>query len=71
MPAGLKASDAEMWKRFLLAPTYKTLVVDENGKLWIAGAGFDQSLADDQARERCKTGGGKSCTIVARTAGVK
>ena len=70
-PAGLKASDAEMWKRFLLAPPYKTLVVDENGKLWIAGAGFDQSLADDQARERCKTGGGKSCTIVAKTPGVK
>jgi hypothetical protein len=45
--------------------------VDENGKLWIAGAGFDQSLADDQARERCKTGGGKSCTIVAKTPGVK
>lgn len=71
MPAGLKASDAEMWKRFLLAPPYKTLVADENGKLWIAGAGFDQSLADGQARDRCKTGGGKSCTIVARTPGVK
>jgi hypothetical protein len=60
-----------MWKRFLLAPPYKTLIADEKGTLWIAGAGFDQSLADDQARDRCKTGGGRSCTIVARTPGVK
>jgi dienelactone hydrolase len=71
MPAGLKASDAETWKRFLLTPPYKTLVADENGKLWIAGAGFDQSLADERARDQCKTGGGKGCTIVARTPGVK
>jgi len=71
MAAGLKASDAGMWKRFLLAPPYKTLIADEKGTLWIAGAGFDQSLADDQARDRCKTGGGRSCTIVARTPGVR
>jgi dienelactone hydrolase len=71
MPAGLKASDAETWKRFLLAPPYKTLVADENGKLWIAGAGYDQLLADERARDQCKTGGGKSCTIIARTPGLK
>ena len=71
MPAGLKASDAETWKRFLLAPLYKTLVADENGKLWIAGAGYDQLLADERARDQCKTGGGKSCTIIARTPGLK
>jgi dienelactone hydrolase len=71
MPAGLKESDADAWKRFLLAPPFKALVADENGKLWPASAGFDQDLADDQARDRCKKGGGKSCTIVARTPGVK
>jgi dienelactone hydrolase len=71
MPAGLKDSDAEMWKHFLLAPPYKALVADENGKLWIGAAGFDQPLADDQARDRCKKGGGKKCTIVAKTPGVK
>ena len=71
MPAGLKASDAETWKHFLLAPPYKTLVADESGKLWIAAAGFDQPLADDQARDRCKAGGGKNCMIVARTPGMK
>jgi len=71
MPAGLKASDAETWKHFLLAPPYKTLVADENGKLWIAGAGYDQLLADERARDQCKTGGGKSCTIIARTPGLK
>jgi dienelactone hydrolase len=71
MPAGLKDSDAETWKHFLLAPPYKALVVDETGKLWIGAAGFDQPLADDQARDRCKKGGGKNCTIVAKTPGVK
>jgi dienelactone hydrolase len=71
MPAGLKASDTETWKRFLLAPLYKTLVADENGKLWISGAGYDQLLADEQAKDRCKQGGGKNCAIVARTPGVK
>jgi dienelactone hydrolase len=71
MPAELKASDAETWKRFLLAPLYKTLVVDEDGRLSMAGAAFDQELADEQARDRCKAGGGKGCTIVARTPGVK
>jgi len=71
MPAGLKAGDAEMWKRFLLAAPYKTLVVDDSGKLWIHAAGFDQDLADSAAKDRCKKGGGKSCTIVARTPGVK
>jgi len=71
MPAGLKDSDAATWNRFLLAPPYQALVVDENGKLWIGAAGFDQALADEQARDRCKKGGGKNCTIVARTPGVK
>jgi len=71
MPAGLKESDAEMWKRFLLAPPFKTLVVDDSGKLWLGAAGFNQALADDRARDECKKGGGKSCTIVARTPGVK
>lgn len=71
MPAGLKDSDAQMWKRFLLAAPYKTLVVDADGKLWIQAAGFDQDLADSEARDRCKKAGGRSCTIAARTPGVK
>jgi hypothetical protein len=71
MPPALKASDAETWKQFLLAPLYKTLVVDDHGTLWIGAAGFNQDLADDQAREKCKKGGGKHCTIVAKTPGVK
>jgi len=71
IPAGLQEKDAEMWKRFLMTAPYKALVMDENGKLWFQGAGFDQDLADDGARDRCKKGGGKTCTIVARTPGVK
>ncbi len=71
MPAALKESDAETWKRFLLAPLFKTLVVDDQGTLWVGAAGFNQDLADEQAREKCKKGGGKHCTIVAKTPGVK
>ena len=71
MPAGLKASDAETWKRFLLAPPFRTLVADENGKLWIAGAGFDQPLADEQAKDQLQARRRQNCAIVARTPGVK
>jgi len=71
MPPELKPSDADTWRRFLLAPLFKTLVADENGALWIAAAGFDQSLADDAARDKCKHGGGHQCTIVARTPGLR
>jgi dienelactone hydrolase len=70
MPPGLKDADAETWKHFLLAPPYKTLIADENGALSISAAGFDQSTADENAREHCRNSGGKECTIVARTPGV-
>jgi dienelactone hydrolase len=73
MPAGLGDKDREMWTRFLLAPPYKTLVADENGRLSLFAAGFDQLLADSGALDRCKKapGGSKHCSIVARTPGVK
>jgi dienelactone hydrolase len=70
MPPGLTEKDAETWKRFLLAPPFKTLIGDENGALSIAAAGFDQSLADEDAKHRCKKAGGKRCIIVARTSGI-
>jgi dienelactone hydrolase len=73
MPAGLGDKDKEMWRRFLLAPPFKTLVVNENGQLSLFAAGFDQSLADSGAMDRCKKaqGGSKHCSIVAKTPGVK
>jgi dienelactone hydrolase len=71
MPAGLTEKDSATWKRFLLAAPYKTLAVDENGALSIAAAGFDQSLADDDAKGRCKKAGGNRCTIIAKTPGMK
>jgi hypothetical protein len=57
----------------LLAPPYKTLAVNENGETFLTAAGFDQSLADEGAIDRCKKapGGSKHCTIVARTPGTK
>jgi dienelactone hydrolase len=67
LPPGLTDKDEETWKRFLLAPPFKTLVSDENGALSIGAAAFDQALADEDAKDRCKKGGGKTCTIVART----
>jgi dienelactone hydrolase len=72
MPPELKDKNADTWRRFLLAPPYKTLIADESGTLSIAAAAFDQSIADDEAKERCKKAtGGNRCTIVARTPGVK
>ena len=71
MPAGLQEKDEEMWRRFLLAAPFKTLVVDEKGKLSMDTAGFDQSLADNTAKDRCKKGGGTTCTLVAKTPGLK
>ena len=71
MPAGFQANDEEIWKRFLLAAPYKALVRDESGKLWIGAAGFDQALAEESAKDRCKKAGSNACEIIARTPGVK
>jgi dienelactone hydrolase len=70
MPAGLKETDTATWQRFLLAPPFKTLVADENGGLSMSAAGFDQLIADDEAKETCKKKSGHRCTIVARTPGL-
>ncbi len=69
MPPALVDRDAETWRRFLLAPPYKTLIADENDRLSIVAASFDQSIADEDAKVRCKKAGGRRCTIVARTPG--
>jgi len=73
MPADLGDKDKEMWRRFLLAPPYKALAVNERGELALFAAGFDQSLADSGALDRCKKapGGSKHCSIVARTPGAQ
>lgn len=73
MPAALGDADKEMWKRFLLAPPYKSLAADEQGRLSLSAAAFDQSLADDAAMDKCKKipGGSKRCLIIAKTPGVK
>jgi dienelactone hydrolase len=73
MPAALVDKDKDAWRRFLLAPPYKTLAINETGALFQFAAGFDQTLADDGAIDRCKKapGGSKHCTIIARTSVVK
>jgi dienelactone hydrolase len=73
MPSELADKDKDAWRHFLLAPPFKTLVVNDAGEVFLFAAGFDQSLADDGAMDRCKKapGGSKHCTIVARTPGVK
>ncbi len=71
MPAGLGAKDEDMWRRFVLAAPYKALVRDESGKLFIGAAGFDQALAEDSAKDRCKKAGASRCEVIARTPGVK
>jgi hypothetical protein len=73
MPDSLGENDRAMWQRFLMAAPFKTLVTNERGQLSISAAGFDQSLADSAAMERCRNaaGGSNHCTIVAKTPGVK
>ncbi len=73
IPAALAETEKEEWRRFLLAAPYKTLVANENGKAFLFAAGFDQSLADDGAMERCRNapGGSKHCSVVARTPDMK
>jgi dienelactone hydrolase len=73
MPASLGEKDRDTWRRFLLAPPFKTLVANENGQLTIFAAAFDQSLADSEAIDQCKKapGGSKHCVIVAKTPGTK
>jgi dienelactone hydrolase len=73
MPTILGEKDTEMWRRFLLAPPFKSLALNESGELFLFAAGFDQPLADSGALDRCKKAGGgsKHCSIVARTPGVK
>jgi dienelactone hydrolase len=71
MPTGFQAQDQDTWNRFLLAAPYKALVRDASGKLWIGAAAFDQGLADEAAKDRCKKGGGSRCEVIARTPGVK
>jgi hypothetical protein len=78
MPAALAETAKEEWRRFLLDAPHKALAVNENGEAFLFAAGFDQSLADDGAMDRCrkapsgsKPGGSTHCTIVARTADAK
>jgi hypothetical protein len=71
MPPTLQAKDEDTWKRFLQAAPYKAIALDDSGKLWIGAAAFDQGLADEAAKDRCKKGGGSRCEVIARTPGVK
>lgn len=73
MPAALKETDKDMWRRFLLAPPFKTLVTDNSGQLLISAGAFDQAIADSKAIDRCKKASteSKSCSIVAKTPGMK
>jgi hypothetical protein len=73
MPATLKDTDQDMWRRFLLAPPFKTLVANESGELFISAAAFDQSIADSKGIDKCKKASGRNnrCTIVAKTPGMK
>jgi dienelactone hydrolase len=73
MPPALADKDKGEWRRFLLAPPYKSLALNESGQTFLFTAAFDQSLADEAAIDRCKKapGGSKHCTIIAKTPGVK
>ena len=69
-PAGLSEKGGEAWARYLLGAPFKAFAVNGQGEWGMAMAGFDQSIADGEAIDRCKhaAGGAGSCVIVARTA---
>jgi hypothetical protein len=73
LPAPLTLANKGAWQSFLLAPPYKALAVNENGDTFLSMAGFNQTLADDRALDRCRNAPVVSnyCKIVARTPDAK
>ena len=72
-PAGLHDQGEQAWKQYLLAAPFKAFATNGQGAWGTAHASFDQLIADGEAIDRCKKAAAAvgSCTIVARTPGVK
>jgi dienelactone hydrolase len=72
-PAGLPDHGVEAWTHFLLAAPFKAFASNGRGAWGFAQARFNQDLADAEALDRCKkeAGGNNSCSVVAKTPGIK
>jgi dienelactone hydrolase len=72
-PAGLPNNGVEAWTHFLLAAPFKAFASNGRGAWGSAQARFNQYLADTDALDKCKkaAAGNNSCSIVAKTPGIK
>ena len=72
-PDGLKDAGKEAWGRYLLGAPYKAFATKGQAAWGLALGAFDQSIADGEAIDRCKKSAGSnaSCSIVAKTPGVR
>ncbi|HXK03636.1 MAG TPA: CocE/NonD family hydrolase [Verrucomicrobiae bacterium] len=72
-PAGLTGPGQEAWRRYLLGGPFKSFATNGQGQWGFAQAAFDQSIADNEAMDRCKqaAAGAGSCAITSRTPEVK
>ena len=72
-PPGLQEKGQQAWRRFLLGGPAKAFAINGQGEWGLAQGAFDQSIADNEALDRCKkaAGGKGSCSIVAKTPGAK
>jgi hypothetical protein len=72
-PPGLVDKGVAAWKHFLLAAPFKAFASNGHGAWGISQAKFNQDLANAEALDRCRktAGSNYSCSIVAKTPGVK
>ena len=72
-PAGLQDKGLEAWRQYFLAAPFKAFASNGQGAWGLAQAAFNQQIADADAVDRCKkaASGAGSCSIVARTPGLK
>ena len=72
-PPGLVDQGQQAWKQYLLGAPFKAFATNGQNAWGLAQAAFGQQIADGQAIDRCKKAANAngSCTIMARTPGVK
>ena len=71
-PPGLHENGLEAWKRFVAGAPFKAFAMTDEG-FWGSSVGaFNQDIADQDAKDRCKKAAGckgNECGVVARTDG--
>jgi hypothetical protein len=72
-PPGLVDKEIVAWRHFLLGAPFKAFASNRQGLWGLAQASFDWDLANADALDRCRKAAADNhtCSIVARTPGVK